>query len=165
MIIYRLALAALLLQQTATPPPPPPPAASDVAGPSMEDTVKFINDSFTQTGLIEGHKKFEISDQKTVLIAPCTLQYTSKIKHGAVDKEDNVIRLDRADPLSTELDPVAGYFDLVVKQPIQKKDNKHHVQQGVAYGHFLSKDLGERVAHAYIHAIVMCHKNDAPSPF
>jgi len=35
----------------------------------------------------------------------------------------------------------------------------------ITIGTFYDKDLADRVAKAYIHAIVLCHKPEAPSLF
>jgi hypothetical protein len=177
MNLVSIALTAMLLQQAAAPvqtqqpiPPPPPPAASAPApapaGPDMDTTIKFINDSFAKNGMVTRGKKEKITEQKLTQMAPCEVRFTDKISHDKEDKQDNdILRLDQADPLSTNVEADADHFVVNIKQPIGKKDVKHHVLMGGIYGHFYSKELAERVAHAYIHAIVLCHKDETPSPF
>lgn len=69
-------------------------------------------------------------------------------------------------------DIVPGDYVLVIRKLLDKRKRKaqQSVQvvtnnYGLPYVVFTDKDLAERVAKAFIHAIVLCHKDDKPSPF
>jgi hypothetical protein len=238
-------LALGLHTQAQTPTPAPAPAqttapatpSQPVSGPTMEQTIAFINDAFRKTASFEfapekanpsgttgWNKKcasqatytqhfFLIRKQSTSFSVPSTLNMVSEGAHiivtdaptldkngcakanaagetltrSSVSTETGVkseVPLDALDPLSISIDlapgdsrpilvgaddkPTSPYqvfpelFLLTVKQ---KPANGLGSPVSVTLGWFYDKPLAERVAKAFIHAIVLCHKPDAPSLF
>jgi hypothetical protein len=154
---------------------------------SMEQTVAFIDDTLRQQGSfsVQMPPVFEfnsiIESQKLRRTDECELGYESAYttnKHHittqklllraedprAVSVEPNpnsttaewFVRLNVEDNQGFYLDGKHWHFDLK-----ELMGENHHM----TLGQFLSKDLAERVAKAYIHALVLCHKPEAPSPF
>ena len=228
-------LALTLHLQAQTPAPAPP-----VAGPTMEQTVTFINDAFTKMGefhydagdeigahqfpgyeetcglkrdSVEVHAQsislqdvsaliFVSRGTKTITETECIadkhgkpqFDYTKKefvtnvstTKAGLVTR--NELHLDVVDPrtvivISNEVvrwetrvigvgpNLASDYYPLKttpetytinIKRPSSQTKG---VTETVAVGTFYDKDLADRVAKAYIHAIVLCHKPETPPLF
>lgn len=54
---------------------------------------------------------------------------------------------------------------MVYSQIVSVLAKKAWTGQEVILGSFIGKDLAQRIAKAYIHAMVLCHKPEAPSLF
>jgi hypothetical protein len=191
-----LTLGVLNLQgQTPSPTPRPAPAQSaapaqpptPVAGPTMEQTLAFINRAYAEQGPFEftwyatqtyvdgdresrrrsgdSHGHMEALSA-TASVFPCVLH----ISGGSLKPTE--IRLSTIDPRSVGLttwaasaderapqyaphETVPEVFIVRARQPVSAADEKT-LERVPWLGIFLDKSLAERVAKAYIHAIVLC---------
>jgi hypothetical protein len=149
----------------------------------MEQTVAFINDAFVAQGDVETVRAVKNNSYRTThnyrvsTESPCVLDIQDKERFprfngaGEATEESLVrVRLDRADPRRIRLDqstnmlPVIWY--LTGTQPVSGDDeDRRFVGDGFGLGTFYTRDAAERVAKAYIHAMVLCHKPEGPSLF
>ena len=180
-----LALTLHLQAQTPVPAPPPPPAS----GPTLEQTIAFIDGMMRQHGRfsVDYPPPYQGSDR---VVESQSLQSTDKCKceyestftsdkhHISIQK----LLLDSEDPRAVSVE-LANHRSTspIWSVRLRVEDNQGLYVDGKQFhwdieelreenkhmdlGDFLSKDLAERVAKAYIHALVLCHKSEAPSPF
>ncbi|MDR3751271.1 MAG: hypothetical protein P4K94_07260 [Terracidiphilus sp.] len=174
-------LALTLHLQAQTPAPAPP-----VAGPTMEQTIAFINDTLRQHGkyTVQYRSEFQpptgsIVESQTIHSAgKCELEYESVVTDPSQSIFKQQLSLDSEDPraISVEPNPVTTTAEWFVRLRVEDNQgfyiNGVHKHWGVAendqrmnLARFLNKDLADRVARAYIHALVLCYKPEAPSPF
>ena len=122
-------------------PPPPPPAV----GPTMEQTITFINDAFSSR-----QERIRIA-----LYAPCVLSLGMR-DDAAADWNTWHLKLSRIDPRKVIVDN--QHISKSWKVLLQDPDAGYQI---LAFSS--SQDEAEHVARAYIHAIALCHKpEDAP---
>lgn len=184
--------------------PPAAPSSAQQSGPTMEQTVDFINDAFTQHGhfqvdfdpkwrvitlkiLSQQLTRNSIVDQQGVKHDdPCSMTYSARNWMAARKgdwtpgdpfsyEETQFIALDKLDPRSLRISkdqspstPIRWYVHLDTEDNqgyfiAGKQDDAH--KTSMTLGEFVDQDIAERVAKAYIHAIVLCHKPEAPSLF
>ena len=124
------------------PVPPPPPEGS---GPTMEQTLEFINQMFVKSG----------SDprDRVALYSPCLISY----RFGN-QSHPNHYKVDGLDPRVIHIKNInSSRFDILVEDP---KANSRYL-----LGSFTSQDAADHVAKAWIHALALCHKAEAPPLF
>jgi hypothetical protein len=220
-----LALPLHLQARTSEPPTPP------ISGPTMDQTIAFMNDTFTKMGQIwyevliapsDSNQKYlgpsgskntamTVHKQSVILTESSTLTYavvaTKEFKdrevmkngkllldfktdknlnllNGAkyvdIDTKEEIntptsISLESVDPRtvsveritmrgfhqwdSTWADDPTDVYTLKAMLPYPNKGT------AVTVGYFNDKDLADHAAKAFIHAIVLCHKPEAPSLF
>jgi hypothetical protein len=180
-----LALTLHLQAQTPAPAPPPPPAS----GPTMEQTIAFINGALTKQGELRyvwanalDQDDSIIANQHMAQTRPCELTFKfTEIKcticgrhrgdHNSemyTNEATEVLRLDIADPLTIlvrKMNSEPQVYVPTVQQPKNGDVQSTDLDPKPDLGYFTSEDVANRVAKAYIHAIILCHKPEAPSLF
>ncbi|MDR3751266.1 MAG: hypothetical protein P4K94_07235 [Terracidiphilus sp.] len=166
--LLAFATVSISIAQTSAPEQSPPP----LSGLTMEQTVASLNQTFTTQGNFTftiHTDDAKVSNQKVVLEGPCTLLGTYDLVIPTVDSRPSRLLLDRADPLSLTLytirDSSPAVYIVLVSQPATHEDESRYIFAKPGMGIFYRKDLAERFEKALIHAIVLCHKPEAPSPF
>jgi hypothetical protein len=169
-----IAFAAMLSLQAQTPAPPSPPAP--VAGPTMEETVAFINKAYTEQGPISymqgirnqpgGLFEDKVPLQSLTIDATCTagiLGYGKpgtglSIQHMSLKGQDP--RFIRVVTLAEEDNEEAakhGYSSDEISQPeIYLVAAPMSNVEDARLGYFTNKAIADRVAKAYIHVFVLC---------
>ncbi|MDR3751268.1 MAG: hypothetical protein P4K94_07245 [Terracidiphilus sp.] len=164
--IVAITAALHLHAQTRTPIPTQSPAPA--AGPTMEQTIAFINDIFGGQGMVSGDD-VDISNQSIKLIRPCVLTYEEKYRVGGDPfKYESPIDLEKADPLSLKVTSEHGFWRLTVEQPgfgHQFPPDPNYISAKPEVGTVASREVAQKIAKAYIHAMVLCHKSETPSLF
>jgi len=175
--------AAMLHLQAQTPTPTQAPAPT--TGPTMEQTIAFINDAYVKQDdvryQVSTKADEEFKEQALVSEGPCNIRYEYRISHFDSMKSQPYytslwsqrLFLDQADPRTIATVPKdvnPPIFRVIVKpngkQPHVFSDGEDQgFKPDIILGVFFDKDKADRVAKAYIHAIVLCHKPEAPSPF
>jgi hypothetical protein len=183
-----LAGATALAQQTV--PPPPQPAADKSAGPSLEVTMKFIQEKLGEIGTVNYaayfHDASDNSDwvQKmsatysNVVANPgaCTLSYHRLIlNNGQTSYNDNIFvvmhDVQSITVLPDELDwqkylARTGETTRAVKDVPDIYVLNIKLPKGVEYPiRFYEQEMANRVAKAMIHAVELCGAGSAPEPF
>jgi hypothetical protein len=183
--IVAIAAALHLQAQTVT-------SAPSAARPTMEQTVAFIDETLNQHGNFSiafppTHKVITLAteSQRLTQSDQCTLQFevrallSGKKPDGSPDtpfhyRETQEIKLASVDPRLISVDPDMGTTPPRWTIWMKVEDNRGYFLNGkpssqsprkMKLAVLLDKDLADRVAKAYIHAIVLCHKPEAPSPF
>jgi hypothetical protein len=177
--IAGFAIASILLSaQAQTPVPPPPPAA----GPTMEQTIAFINEAFASLGsYTKMHHKppyLIIHSQRAYLEQPCLLRYEMRNSYKTSDIETDTfgVRMNLADPRTVEvISLLGGEWGITLKndrrQPPEilngeaRSEDMRNETMDLATFPDNDKDTADRVAKAYIHAIVLCHQSEKRSLF
>ena len=189
-------LAAMLNLHAQTPTPIPTQSSAPVSGPTMEQTIGFINDAFAQ----HGHFQVDYDPdwliifnkvlwQKLSQTAPCELLYESSDGIQVRKREDwtpeapvsftdsQKIRLNEVDPRALSVVQANPKAPATLRESTVRlavEDNHDYLVGGrpsdrqknrMDLGVFVNQDIAESVAKAYIHAIVLCHKPEAPSLF
>jgi hypothetical protein len=178
-----LTLAALVPLQAQTSASAPTPAAN-IPGPTMEQTISFINEALSKPNSLawEYENKrgvTEVSDQHVSVSNGCMLNYTYRfqysidmesLKRGDGHPQTGSVPLQSADPFSIQFDEERGYegarstppiFHVTIKQPATRDSEAHNT----TIGYFTDKDTVQRAGKALIHAMVLCHQSQAPSLF
>jgi tetratricopeptide (TPR) repeat protein len=165
----RYALGQLNDKSSDTSPAAVSPAPT--SGPTMDETIAFINEAFSKQGKINFVKPdyaglhFSFTNQKIAQSGPCEFTFTDTL----VNAETEVVRLDLADPrtmrVEKQLDDDPVIYSPTVQQPQNDGAQQLNLNTQPLLGFFTSEDTANRAAKAYIHAIVLCHKPEAPSPF
>jgi hypothetical protein len=158
-------LAAMLHLHAQTPTPIPTQSSAPASGPTMEQTIAFINDAFIKEGIISMGTVQETS-QSADLESPCLLAYHTTqrtIRSGeTVTLNMWKIDLEKDDPLTLKIIQFDTYYGIqIIRSAYSDEPNLAFSYVGV----FRDKTTAERVAKAYIHAMVLCHKPEAPSLF
>ena len=150
-------------------PPQPPPAPS--SGPTIEETIAFINNASADQGPVKIHMvgkdccSSAVFKQASVPQDPCGVEIT----HGEFRYK---VELSAVDPRSVRILGWVAYnhekgLDFTVIDPevyvVTLRDKRE--KYAPELGDFQDKAMAERVAKAWIHAAVICHKDEAPSPF
>jgi hypothetical protein len=156
------------------PPPPAVPAAAPRSGPTLDETIAFIHNASAGQGPVSLHSvrsnnivPGEVFSQTSLPASPCVVE----IAHGRFHYN---VELSGVDPRSVRILGWGEYsLDVFPMGGGATIDPEVYVvtlrqQAGAAkpeLGDFEDRALAERVAKAWIHAIVLCHKDEAPSPF
>jgi hypothetical protein len=169
----------------SVPVPPPPPAVAKALpeGPTMEQTIAFINGAFMEEGpityrLYADNKKSTSGPYQATVSADnsCVLRIADP-KNG-----ERRVSLAHVDPRTVQVRPMETYFSeafgstipegstgvadlVIVTMRATAEVGPRYEDRNPDGGRFRDKLLAMRVAKAYIHAIVLCHPNEAPSPF
>jgi hypothetical protein len=160
--VASLALGLHTQAQTPTPTQPQaqatPSAPPATSGPTMEQTIAFINEAFANQGAI-ADPKATFTDQRVTLIAPCVLRYhyLQVITNLGDDEESMDLPLKTLDPRTISISGNTSLFISVASPKV-----------GFAkpfLGVFRSKETADRVMKAYIHAMAFCYDPQTASPF
>jgi hypothetical protein len=178
-------LALTLHMQAQVPTPTPPPS------PTMAQTVAFINDALNQHGHfteVFPPDFIAISDvlefQSLSQAGPCDLEYEKKGVLSMRDPDGNPkapmqyknvqkLSLTMEDPRGISVVPTQVGTPLwTIKLKVDDNQSLftdghlvHSSPHEMKLAILPNKDLAERVAKAYIRAMVLCHKPEAPSLF
>jgi hypothetical protein len=163
-LVAILILAATLRLNAQTPIPATPPAqpAPPASGPTMEQTIAFINDAFTKQGVVfwDNNKQ---TGQSAHLESPCVLAYSSTQYINGIGEPITLdwwkIDLEKDDPRNLKIDQHSTYYVIQINRSAYSDDRNLAV---ASLGVFRDKSTTERVAKAYIHAMVLCHKPETP---
>jgi hypothetical protein len=170
-------IPALLVAQTKIPPAPKPNNAPSVAtpndtpsGPTLEETVRFINeqrqsesplvDDYSVTGDEPQSWHWAITYGKLWVDDDCVLHDQFKVGLNNLESRpwsENRILLNKADPRGIKIEEVSEFNRIADLK--RGKDNHYQYEVPIyQIGIFISpdKNLVERVAKAYIHAIALC---------
>jgi hypothetical protein len=153
---------ALLLNSAATP-----------TGPSVEDSVSFINAQLAsqsfhfvahRSGDQQGDIDAEVGGQSLALVGSCITEF----KSGASDK-GRITPLEDVDPRSVSVEDYATWehevtikdkshprnISFIFDPPVYLVLDSKGLESGL-WLRFSSRSIAERVAKAYIHAVVLC---------
>ena len=166
-------LAAMLHlhAQTSAPTQSPAPAAA----PTMDQTVEFNNGIFNGTGSFSSQGGSEVLSQRVTVDSSCILLYqeTWRIEgESPLGKGIAQVYLGKANPMSLQVAHIEDTWHITVEQPgshshydQNHKLNPSYIDPKPEIGEFPNSEAAQKVAKAYIHAMVLCHKPEAPSPF
>jgi hypothetical protein len=162
-----LAVSAGLAQEKA-----PKPPSSETNGPSLEVTMKFIQDKLKA-------KLPAFWDDITADPANCQLTFARSGKWAGTDWEDETLTFSFREVEKIELRPSEDPpgFTLIVWTTTEKSVHKRHFKNGKPRpkadsdsGEWraertFDEDLANRLAKAMIHAVELCGGGSKPEPF
>jgi len=183
-----LAGATALAQQVV--PPPPQPAPDKPAGPSLEVTMKFIQDKLSEVGTVNFagyfHDASDNSDWVQKISATysnavanpsvCTLSYHRLvINNGQTEHNENVfVSLREVQSIAVLPDEQEWQMHLArigettrtVKDVPEITALVIELSKGVEYPiRFYEQETADRVAKALVHAVELCGGGPKPEPF
>jgi hypothetical protein len=135
----------------------------------MEQTITFLNEAFAKQGniLIKGGTHL-VANQKVKFTSPCDLEYINDQANADESKRVSgfwlVLDLDTDDPRMITVGDNGGWYNITADHR-EEDGERNHTVSTTFLGMFLEKDIAQKVAKAYIHAIVLCHKPEAPPLF
>ncbi|QHN03785.1 hypothetical protein FTO74_10675 [Granulicella sp. WH15] len=160
-----------------------PAPSPQTTGPTMDQTINFINEAFSKPISLAWEYEnrrgvSEVSAQHVSVSENCTLRYTYRfqysidmesLKRGTGHPQSESVLLQNLDPLSIQIEEERAenarstppIFHVTIKQLATQERQANNITTG----YFTERDSAQRVAKAYIHAIVLCHKPEAPSIF
>jgi hypothetical protein len=167
-------LSVLLSLQAQTPPPPPPPANG---GPTLEQTIAFIQRSLLEQGFFHFHVHYnnpanevylQTHQAQTISLsssAPCTIDYGDNSTRLTLDLssvDPRSVRVITQHAYTEEGNPVSTWTQdpaiYVVTIRFAAPAGSPFVKRNPILAYFLDESLTGRVAKAYIHAIALCQK-------
>jgi len=183
-----MATSTALAQQSV--PPPPQPAADKPAGPSLEVTMKFIQDKLNEIGTVnfagyvhdssnntDGVQKFSATISNIATNpGSCTLSYHRLVLNsGRKEHDENVvINLREVKNISVLPDEQDWQMYLVRTGDSTKtvKDVPDISALVIKLNNgkdptirFYEQELADRVAKALVHAVELCGGGPKPEPF
>jgi hypothetical protein len=183
-----MATATALAQQSV--PPPPQPAADKPAGPSLDVTLKFIQDKLNTIGTVnfagyvhdsanntDGVQKFSatISNAATNP-GMCTLSYHRLVINNGSREHDENMLINLRDVQSISVLPDEQDWQMYLVRIGETTKTVKDVPEISALViklnngkdptlRFYEQDLADRVAKAMVHAVELCGGGPKPEPF
>jgi hypothetical protein len=183
-----LAATTALAQQSV--PPPPQPAPDKPAGPSLDVTMKFIQDKLSEIGMVNfaGYvhdsanntdwvQKFSVTFSNVAANpGACTLSYHRLVINNNVREHDENVFINLRDVQSiTVLLDEQDWQMYLVRQGETTKTVKDvpeiivldiMMSKGVDHPiRFYEQEMADRVAKALVHAVELCGGGPKPEPF
>jgi hypothetical protein len=161
-----LAASAALAQEKKDAPPPKP----GDNGPSLEATMKFIQDKLKA--------KLTRWDDITADPGNCQLAFARSGKWAGNDWEDETLTFSLREVEKIEVTPPeesSAFFDLRVLMTTEKSVHVRHFKNGKPrpkadtdsgqWSSAFDEDLANRLAKAMLHAVELCGGGSKPEPF
>ena len=185
-----MAGATALAQQSVPPPPQPAPDKPAVNGPSLEATMKFIQDKLNEIGTInfagyvhdssnnsDGVQKFSATFSNVVANpGACSLSYHRLIiNNGQTEHNENVF-INLRDVQSIAVLPDEQDWQMYLVRSGDTTKTVKDVPEISALVikltngkdptiRFYEQELADRVAKAMVHAVELCGGGPKPEPF
>jgi hypothetical protein len=189
MCFAALAVSAALAQEKNASPPPPKPAAD---GPSLEVTMRFIQDKINDLGPANfvvytnpvGNGEGQIKYEATKVVADpstCHILYhwkVEKVGTTVVEDRDRGFSLKRNEDISVmpmeqfmkEVVTAEGHtsWSFRVDPPVfalKVRNTNTDKKAAIFFFVFSDEQLAKRVAKAMVHAVELCGGGSKPEPF
>jgi hypothetical protein len=185
-----LSASTALAQQNVPPPPQPPPDKPAISGPSLEVTLKFIQDKLNEVGTVnfagyvhdasnnsDGVQKFSFTISN-VAASPgaCSLSYHRVVFNNGGKEYDENVFVNLRDVLSISVLPDEQDWQMYLVRTGDTTKTVKDVPDISALViklnngkdptiRFYEQDLADRVAKALVHAVELCGGGPKPEPF
>jgi hypothetical protein len=185
-----IVLAATVAQAQQSVPPPPQPVPDKPAGPSLEVTMKFIQDKLNEIGTVnfagyvhdssnntDGVQKFSATFSNVVANpGACTLSYHRLVfNSGSKEHDENVI-INLRDVQSIAVLPDEQDWQMYLARNGEPTKTVKDVPDISALViklpggrdptiRFYEQEMADRVAKAMVHAVELCGGGPKPEPF
>jgi hypothetical protein len=182
--------ATVLAQQAVPPPPQPVPDRTESRSPSLEVTLKFIQDKLNTVGTVnfagyvhdsanntDGVQKFSATISNAAINpGACTLSYHRLvINNGSREHDENVV-INLRDVQSIAVLPDEQDWQMYLVRSGDTTKTVKDVPEISALViklnngkdptlRFYEQDLADRVAKALVHAVELCGGGPKPEPF
>jgi hypothetical protein len=162
-----LAVSAALAQEKEAVPPPPKPADD---GPSLADTMKFIEDKLRAKAIAPFHGALTKAEANP---ANCQLTMLGGNSNEAIElvKFAEIEKIEVFQRVDEDNEPIRYKFDLMFHTKSQTAVNRYGnrnkvvMSRGQAELRFEEEDMANRVAKAMLHAVELCGGGSKPEPF
>jgi hypothetical protein len=189
-VILAVVMAGATVPAQQAVPPPPQPASDKPAGPSLEVTMKFIQDKLNEIGTVNFAAYFHDSSDNSDWVQKISVTYSNAvanpgacsfsyhrlaISNGSKQHDENVI-INLHDVQSIVVLPNEQNWQMhlarngdttnTIKDVPDIYDMNIKLPKGDDYSiSFYEQETADRVAKAMVHAVELCGGGPKPEPF